>query len=191
MNTSILFNGVNNLKVHSISSPDNAWPWEKGPRLKAVDGVNLTFEAKRGRGCGIVAVNHTRRALLRLYPLRKKWCGLADLTDLDKKTRFAANARAANDLSDPLPLWSVWRWATFVRRAPQSLTRLFKTRLKTEVRKFWSQLLVPNVINRYPHCVFRWQLPTYWHCPCWFWTKVSVCDEPVSVWMYHQVSGHY
>ena len=98
---------VNNLKVHFNIKSDNAWPWEKGQALKAVDGINLTIY--EGETLGVVGESGCgkstlARALLRLVPITEGnvvWLG-QDLTSLDKKQMRSKRQELQMIFQDPL-----------------------------------------------------------------------------------------
>ncbi|MCW4630225.1 MULTISPECIES: murein tripeptide/oligopeptide ABC transporter ATP binding protein OppF [Marinomonas] len=180
---------VNNLKVHFNIKSDNAWPWEKGQALKAVDGVNLTIYA--GETLGVVGESGCgkstlARALLRLVPITEGnvvWLG-QDLTDLDKKQMRSKRQELQMIFQDPLASLDPRMTVGDIIAEPLKTFRpeLSKEAMKTEVRNIMDRVgLLPNVINRYPHEFSGGQCQRIGIARALILKpKLVVCDEPVS-----------
>ncbi|AWX99329.1 oligopeptide ABC transporter ATP-binding protein OppF [Marinomonas primoryensis] len=190
MNTSdTILMEVNNLKVHFNIKSDNAWPWEKGQALKAVDGVNLTIY--EGETLGVVGESGCgkstlARALLRLVPITEGsvvWLG-QDLTDLDKKQMRSKRQELQMIFQDPLASLDPRMTVGDIIAEPLNTFRpeLSKDEVKTEVRKIMDRVgLLPNVINRYPHEFSGGQCQRIGIARALILKpKLVVCDEPVS-----------
>lgn len=180
---------VNNLKVHFNIKSDNAWPWEKGQALKAVDGVNLTIYA--GETLGVVGESGCgkstlARALLRLVPITEGnvvWLG-QDLTDLDKKQMRNKRQELQMIFQDPLASLDPRMTVGDIIAEPLRTFRpeLSKEAVKAEVRAIMDRVgLLPNVINRYPHEFSGGQCQRIGIARALILKpKLVVCDEPVS-----------
>ncbi|MGB0782384.1 MAG: murein tripeptide/oligopeptide ABC transporter ATP binding protein OppF [Marinomonas sp.] len=180
---------VNNLKVHFNIKSDNAWPWEKGQALKAVDGVNLTIYA--GETLGVVGESGCgkstlARALLRLVPITEGnvvWLG-QDLTDLDKKQMRSKRQALQMIFQDPLASLDPRMTVGDIIAEPLRTFRpeLSKKQIKAEVRAIMDRVgLLPNVINRYPHEFSGGQCQRIGIARALILKpKLVVCDEPVS-----------
>ncbi|GGN19497.1 MULTISPECIES: murein tripeptide/oligopeptide ABC transporter ATP binding protein OppF [Marinomonas] len=180
---------VNNLKVHFNIKSDNAWPWEKGQTLKAVDGVNLTIYA--GETLGVVGESGCgkstlARALLRLVPITEGnvvWLG-QDLTDLDKKQMRSKRQELQMIFQDPLASLDPRMTVGDIIAEPLKTFRpeLSKEAMKAEVRNIMDRVgLLPNVINRYPHEFSGGQCQRIGIARALILKpKLVVCDEPVS-----------
>lgn len=180
---------VNNLKVHFNIKSDNAWPWEKGQALKAVDGVNLTIYA--GETLGVVGESGCgkstlARALLRLVPITEGnvvWLG-QDLTDLDKKQMRDKRQELQMIFQDPLASLDPRMTVGDIIAEPLKTFRpeLSKEEVKAEVRNMMDRVgLLPNVINRYPHEFSGGQCQRIGIARALILKpKLVVCDEPVS-----------
>ena len=180
---------VNNLKVHFNIKSDNAWPWEKGQALKAVDGVNLTIYA--GETLGVVGESGCgkstlARALLRLVPITEGnvvWLG-QDLTDLDKKQMRSKRQALQMIFQDPLASLDPRMTVGDIIAEPLRTFRpeLSKEAVKAEVRAIMDRVgLLPNMINRYPHEFSGGQCQRIGIARALILKpKLVVCDEPVS-----------
>ena len=180
---------VNNLKVHFNIKSDNAWPWEKGQALKAVDGVDLTIYA--GETLGVVGESGCgkstlARALLRLVPITEGnvvWLG-QDLTDLDKKQMRDKRQELQMIFQDPLASLDPRMTVGDIIAEPLKTFRpeLSKAEVKAEVRAMMDRVgLLPNVINRYPHEFSGGQCQRIGIARALILKpKLVVCDEPVS-----------
>ena len=180
---------VNNLKVHFNIKSDNAWPWEKGHALKAVDGVDLTIYA--GETLGVVGESGCgkstlARALLRLVPITEGnvvWLG-QDLTDLDKKQMRDKRQELQMIFQDPLASLDPRMTVGDIIAEPLRTFRpeLSKAQVKAEVRAMMDRVgLLPNVINRYPHEFSGGQCQRIGIARALILKpKLVVCDEPVS-----------
>lgn len=180
---------VNNLKVHFNIKSDNAWPWEKGQALKAVDGVDLTIYA--GETLGVVGESGCgkstlARALLRLVPITEGnvvWLG-QDLTDLDKKQMRSKRQELQMIFQDPLASLDPRMTVGDIIAEPLKTFRpeLSKEAMKAEVRNIMDRVgLLPNVINRYPHEFSGGQCQRIGIARALILKpKLVVCDEPVS-----------
>ena len=180
---------VNNLKVHFNIKSDNAWPWEKGHALKAVDGVDLTIYA--GETLGVVGESGCgkstlARALLRLVPITEGnvvWLG-QDLTDLDKKQMRDKRQELQMIFQDPLASLDPRMTVGDIIAEPLRTFRpeLSKAEVKAEVRAMMDRVgLLPNVINRYPHEFSGGQCQRIGIARALILKpKLVVCDEPVS-----------
>ncbi|WP_191601642.1 murein tripeptide/oligopeptide ABC transporter ATP binding protein OppF [Marinomonas algicola] len=190
MNTSnTVLMEVNNLKVHFNIKADNAWPWEKGQALKAVDGVDLTIYA--GETLGVVGESGCgkstlARALLRLVPITEGhviWLG-QDLTDLDKKQMRSKRQELQMIFQDPLASLDPRMTVGDIIAEPLRTFRpeLSREDVKTEVRSIMNRVgLLPNVINRYPHEFSGGQCQRIGIARALILKpKLVVCDEPVS-----------
>jgi oligopeptide transport system ATP-binding protein len=190
MNTSnTVLMEVNNLKVHFNIKSDNAWPWEKGHALKAVDGVNLTIYA--GETLGVVGESGCgkstlARALLRLVPITEGnvvWLG-QDLTDLDKKQMRSKRQELQMIFQDPLASLDPRMTVGDIIAEPLKTFRpeLSKEEMKAEVRNIMDRVgLLPNVINRYPHEFSGGQCQRIGIARALILKpKLVICDEPVS-----------
>jgi oligopeptide transport system ATP-binding protein len=180
---------VEDLKVHFNVKSDNAWPWQKGQTLKAVDGVDLTiFEGETlgvvgESGCGKSTL---ARALLRLVPITEGhvvWLG-QDLTDLDKKQMRDKRQELQMIFQDPLaslnPRMTVGDIIAELLRTFKP--HLSKQEVKDQVRAIMDRVgLLPNVINRYPHEFSGGQCQRIGIARALILKpKLVVCDEPVS-----------
>ena len=180
---------VNNLKVHFNIKSDNAWPWEKGHALKAVDGVDLTIY--EGETLGVVGESGCgkstlARALLRLVPITDGsvvWLG-QDLTDLDKKQMRSKRQELQMIFQDPLASLDPRMTVGDIIAEPLKTFRpeLLKEDVKAEVRSIMDRVgLLPNVINRYPHEFSGGQCQRIGIARALILKpKLVVCDEPVS-----------
>ncbi|PYF78975.1 oligopeptide transport system ATP-binding protein [Marinomonas alcarazii] len=180
---------VNNLKVHFNIKSDNAWPWEKGQALKAVDGVNLTIY--EGETLGVVGESGCgkstlARALLRLVPITEGnvvWLG-QDLTDLDKKQMRSKRQELQMIFQDPLASLDPRMTVGDIIAEPLKTFRpeLSKEEVKAQVRAMMDRVgLLPNVINRYPHEFSGGQCQRIGIARALILKpKLVVCDEPVS-----------
>ncbi|MGO2353539.1 MAG: murein tripeptide/oligopeptide ABC transporter ATP binding protein OppF [Marinomonas foliarum] len=180
---------VNNLKVHFNIKSDNAWPWEKGQALKAVDGVDLTIYA--GETLGVVGESGCgkstlARALLRLVPITEGnvvWLG-QDLTGLDKKQMRSKRQELQMIFQDPLASLDPRMTVGDIIAEPLKTFRpeLSKAEVKAEVRAMMDRVgLLPNVINRYPHEFSGGQCQRIGIARALILKpKLIVCDEPVS-----------
>ncbi|AKO52640.1 peptide ABC transporter ATP-binding protein [Marinobacter psychrophilus] len=180
---------VSNLKVHFNIKSDNAWPWQKGQAVKAVDGVNLTIYA--GETLGVVGESGCgkstlARALLRLVPITEGnvvWLG-QDLTNLDKKQLRSKRQELQMIFQDPLASLDPRMTVGDIIAEPLNTFRpeLSKDAVKAEVRKIMDRVgLLPNVINRYPHEFSGGQCQRIGIARALILKpKLVVCDEPVS-----------
>ncbi|MBJ7536426.1 murein tripeptide/oligopeptide ABC transporter ATP binding protein OppF [Marinomonas transparens] len=180
---------VNNLKVHFNIKSDNAWPWQKGHALKAVDGVNLTIY--EGETLGVVGESGCgkstlARALLRLVPITEGnvvWLG-QDLTDLDKKQMRDKRQELQMIFQDPLASLNPRMTVGDIIAEPLQTFQphLSKAEIKQEVRAMMDKVgLLPNVINRYPHEFSGGQCQRIGIARALILKpKLVVCDEPVS-----------
>jgi len=180
---------VNDLKVHFNIKNDNAWPWEKGRPLKAVDGVSLkiyegeTLGVVGESGCG---KSTFARALLRLLPITEGnvvWLG-QDLVSLDKKQMRDKRQELQMIFQDPLASLNPRMTVGNIIAEP---LRTFKPELsddqvKEKVRHIMDRVgLLPNVINRYPHEFSGGQCQRIGIARALILEpKLVVCDEPVS-----------
>lgn len=180
---------VENLKVHFNIKSDNAWPWQKGRALKAVDGVDLTiFEGETlgvvgESGCGKSTL---ARALLRLVPITEGhvvWLG-QDLTDLDKKQMRNKRQELQMIFQDPLASLNPRMTVGDIIAEPLITFKphLSKQEVKDQVRAIMDRVgLLPNVINRYPHEFSGGQCQRIGIARALILKpKLVVCDEPVS-----------
>ena len=180
---------VSNLKVHFNIKSDNAWPWEKGHALKAVDGVDLTIY--EGETLGVVGESGCgkstlARALLRLVPITNGnvvWLG-QDLTDLDKKQMRSKRQELQMIFQDPLASLDPRMTVGDIIAEPLKTFKpeLSKDEVKAEVRNIMDRVgLLPNVINRYPHEFSGGQCQRIGIARALILKpKMIVCDEPVS-----------
>ncbi len=180
---------VNDLKVHFNIKQDNAWPWEKGRPLKAVDGVSLkiyegeTLGVVGESGCG---KSTFARALLRLLPITEGnvvWLG-EDLVSLDKQQMRDKRQELQMIFQDPLASLNPRMTVGNIIAEP---LRTFKPELtdeevKNKVRNIMDRVgLLPNVINRYPHEFSGGQCQRIGIARALILEpKLVVCDEPVS-----------
>jgi oligopeptide transport system ATP-binding protein len=180
---------VEDLKVHFNVKSDNAWPWQKGQTLKAVDGVDLTiFEGETlgvvgESGCGKSTL---ARALLRLVPITEGhvvWLG-QDLTDLDKKQMRDKRQELQMIFQDPLASLNPRMTVGDIIAEPLRTFKphLSKQEVKDQVRAIMDRVgLLPNVINRYPHEFSGGQCQRIGIARALILKpKLVVCDEPVS-----------
>ncbi len=180
---------VKDLKVHFNIKSDNAWPWEKGQALKAVDGVNLTIY--EGETLGVVGESGCgkstlARALLRLVPITEGnvvWLG-QDLTGLDKKQMRDKRQELQMIFQDPLASLDPRMTVGDIIAEPLKTFKpeLSKEDVKNEVRQIMNRVgLLPNVINRYPHEFSGGQCQRIGIARALILKpKLIVCDEPVS-----------
>ncbi|MBR7888064.1 murein tripeptide/oligopeptide ABC transporter ATP binding protein OppF [Marinomonas sp. A79] len=180
---------VRNLKVHFTIKPDNAWPWQKGHALKAVDGVDLTIY--EGETLGVVGESGCgkstlARALLRLVPITEGnvvWLG-QDLTDLDKKQMRDKRQELQMIFQDPLASLDPRMTVGDIIAEPLVTfhPELSKDEVKSAVRQMMDRVgLLPNVINRYPHEFSGGQCQRIGIARALILKpKLIVCDEPVS-----------
>ncbi|MCZ2722687.1 murein tripeptide/oligopeptide ABC transporter ATP binding protein OppF [Marinomonas sp. 15G1-11] len=180
---------VNNLKVHFNIKSENAWPWEKGRPLKAVDGVSLKIYA--GETLGVVGESGCgkstfARALLRLLPITEGnvvWLG-QDLVSLSKDQMRDKRQELQMIFQDPLASLNPRMTVGNIIAEP---LRTFKPDLsdeqvKAKVRGIMDRVgLLPNVINRYPHEFSGGQCQRIGIARALILEpKLVVCDEPVS-----------
>ncbi|MFT2110558.1 murein tripeptide/oligopeptide ABC transporter ATP binding protein OppF [Marinomonas sp. 2405UD68-3] len=180
---------VNDLKVHFNIKNENAWPWEKGRPLKAVDGISLkiyegeTLGVVGESGCG---KSTFARALLRLLPITEGnvvWLG-QDLVSLDKQQMRDKRQELQMIFQDPLASLNPRMTVGNIIAEP---LRTFKPELcegqvKEKVRRIMDRVgLLPNVINRYPHEFSGGQCQRIGIARALILEpKLVVCDEPVS-----------
>ncbi len=180
---------VNDLKVHFSIKNDNAWPWEKGHALKAVDGVSLkiyegeTLGVVGESGCGKSTL---ARALLRLLPITEGnvvWLG-QDLVSLDKKQMRNKRQELQMIFQDPLASLNPRMTVGNIIAEPLHTFKpeLSKAEVKEAVRRIMDRVgLLPNVINRYPHEFSGGQCQRIGIARALILEpKLVVCDEPVS-----------
>ncbi|OUR70650.1 oligopeptide ABC transporter ATP-binding protein OppF, partial [Marinomonas sp. 42_23_T18] len=188
MNNKVLME-VNNLKVHFNIKNENAWPWEKGRPLKAVDGVSLkiyegeTLGVVGESGCGKSTL---ARALLRLLPITQGnvvWLG-QDLTTLNKNDMREKRQELQMIFQDPLASLNPRMTVGEIIGEPLATfhPELGKDAIKEKVRAIMTKVgLLPNVINRYPHEFSGGQCQRIGIARALILEpKLVVCDEPVS-----------
>ena len=188
MNNKVLME-VNNLKVHFNIKNENAWPWEKGRPLKAVDGVSLkiyegeTLGVVGESGCGKSTI---ARALLRLLPITQGnvvWLG-QDLTQLNKNDMRDKRQELQMIFQDPLASLNPRMTVGEIIGEPLATFQpeLGKDAIKEKVRAIMTKVgLLPNVINRYPHEFSGGQCQRIGIARALILEpKLVVCDEPVS-----------
>lgn len=180
---------VDNLKVHFNIKSDNAWPWQAGRALKAVDGVDLTIY--EGETLGVVGESGCgkstlARALLRLVPITEGhvvWLG-QDLTDLDKKQMRDKRQELQMIFQDPLASLNPRMTVGDIIAEPLRTFKpnLSKQEVQEQVRTMMDRVgLLPNVINRYPHEFSGGQCQRIGIARALILKpKLVVCDEPVS-----------
>ncbi|KJZ15677.1 MAG: murein tripeptide/oligopeptide ABC transporter ATP binding protein OppF [Marinomonas sp.] len=188
MNNKVLME-VNDLKVHFNIKNENAWPWEKGRPLKAVDGVSLkiyegeTLGVVGESGCGKSTL---ARALLRLLPITQGnvvWLG-QDLTQLNKKDMRDKRQELQMIFQDPLASLNPRMTIGEIIAEPLKTFQpdLSDDVVKEKVRAIMTKVgLLPNVINRYPHEFSGGQCQRIGIARALILEpKLVVCDEPVS-----------
>lgn len=188
MNNKVLME-VNNLKVHFNIKNENAWPWEKGRPLKAVDGVSLkiyegeTLGVVGESGCGKSTL---ARALLRLLPITQGnvvWLG-QDLTQLNKKDMRDKRQELQMIFQDPLASLNPRMTIGEIIAEPLKTFQpeMKDDEVKEKVRAIMTKVgLLPNVINRYPHEFSGGQCQRIGIARALILEpKLVVCDEPVS-----------
>ncbi|KZM40567.1 peptide ABC transporter ATP-binding protein [Marinomonas sp. SBI22] len=188
MNNKVLME-VNDLKVHFNIKNENAWPWEKGRPLKAVDGVSLkiyegeTLGVVGESGCGKSTL---ARALLRLLPITQGnvvWLG-QDLTQLNKKDMRDKRQELQMIFQDPLASLNPRMTIGEIIAEPLKTFQpdLSDDAVKEKVRAIMTKVgLLPNVINRYPHEFSGGQCQRIGIARALILEpKLVVCDEPVS-----------